>query len=256
MSQATLVALAMLGSLRLPLAKVTVPVRVPFLSVSGLTSRAWGKRLAAGVAYAAAAAYLTTRWLGIQNEETKLEAVTSLATIVLWIAALAVLGLVAVPGWRAWRAKQAIRKLGQGAWAVALLVAGGLVAAGYAWSEFGTWETLTASTGPTPPEWMLWLVLATLGPATYLLRRLPSIGPAPAPFGRTIDRLDTGGAVTALAVFAASAALYGWSIWTLWGDARDDDGGTWQWVGLALVALATLLGIAYALLHRWRGPPA
>jgi predicted acylesterase/phospholipase RssA len=251
-SQATLVAVATVNSLRLPLGKVTAPVRIPFLSVSGLTSRAWGKRLAAGVAYAAAAAYLTTRWLGIQSNETKLEAVTSLATIVLWIAALAVLALVAVPAWRAWRADQGIRKLGQSVWAVALLIAGGLVAAGYAWWKFGTWETLTASTGPTPPEWMLWLVLATLGPATYLLRRLPSIGPASAPFGRTIDGLDTGGAVTALVVFVASAMLYGWSVGTLWGDARSDDGGAWQWVGLVLVALATLLGIAYALFHRWR----
>ena len=221
LSQATLVAQATLGSLRLPLSKVTVPGRIPFLSVSGLTSRARSRRLTAGVAYAAAAAYLTTRWLGIQNGETKLEAVTSLATIVLWIAALAVLGLVAVPGWRASRTDQGIRKLGQGIWAIALLVVGGLVAGGYAWLEFGTWETLTASTGPTPPEWMLWLVLATLGPAAYFLRRLPSIGPVRAPLGRTIDRLDTGGAVTALAVFAASAALYGWSVWTLWGDARE-----------------------------------
>jgi predicted acylesterase/phospholipase RssA len=253
LSQATLVAVATLNSLRLPLGKATVPVRVPFLSVSGLTSQAWGKRLAAGVAYAAAAAYLTTRWLGIQNEETRLEAVTSLATIVLWIAVLAVLGLVAVPSWRAWRAEQGIRKVGQGAWAIALLVAGGLVAAGYAWWEFGTWETLTASTGPTPPEWMLWLVLATLGPAAYLLRRIPSIGPARGPFGTTFDRLDTGGALTALAVFVASAVLYGWSVATLWGDARDDSGGSWQWVGVVLVALATLLGIAYALFHRWRG---
>ena len=220
LSQATLVAQATLGSLRLPLSKVTVPGRIPFLSVSGLTSRARSRRLTAGVAYAAAAAYLTTRWLGIQNGETKLEAVTSLATIVLWIAALAVIGLVAVPGWRASRTDQGIRKLGQGIWAIALLVVGGLVAGGYAWLEFGTWETLTASTGPTPPEWMLWLVLATLGPAAYFLRRLPSIGPVRAPLGRTIDRLDTGGAVTALAVFAASVALYSWSVWTLWGDAR------------------------------------
>jgi len=95
---------------------------------------------------------------------------------------------------------------------------------------------------------MLWLVLATLGPAAYFLRRLPSIGPVRAPFGRTIDRLDTGGAVTAFVVFVASAVLYGWSLGTLWGDARGDDGGSWQWVGLVLVALATLLGIAYALL--------
>jgi predicted acylesterase/phospholipase RssA len=252
LSQAALVGVATLNSLRLPLGKATVPVRVPFLSVSGLTSQAWGKRLAAGVAYAAAAAYLTTRWLGIQSEETRLEAVTSLATIVLWIAALAVLGLVAVPSWRAWRAKQGTRKLGQGAWAIALLVAGGLIAASYAWWEFGTWETLTASTGPTPPEWMLWLVLATLGPAAYLVRRLPSVGPARVLFGRTINRLDTGGALTAFAVFVASAVLCGWSVVTLLGDARDDDGGIWQWVGVVLVALATLLGIAYALFHRWR----
>ena len=59
--------------------------------------------------------------------------------------------------------------------------------------------------------------------------------------------------MTALAVFVASAVLYGWSVATLWGDARGDNGGTWQWVGLVLVAFATLLGIAYALLHRWRG---
>jgi hypothetical protein len=78
-------------------------------------------------------------------------------------------------------------------------------------------------------------------------------GPARAPFGRTIDRLDTGGAVTAFVVFVASAVHYRWSVGTRWSDARGDDGGAWQWLGVVLVALATLLGIAYALFHRWRG---
>lgn len=254
LSHAALVALATARSLRLPLARVTAPLRIPFLSVSGLTSRAWGKRAPAGAAYAGAGAYITSRLLGSeQGGGTQLDAVTSLSTIVLWIAALAVIGFAAVPAWRAWRSEQGIRRLGQGAWTLALLAAGGAVIVGWAWSELGAWETLTASTGPTPPEWMLWLVLAALGPVAILLRKLPALGPVQTPIGWAADRLDTGGVLTTLVILVASAILYGWSVSTLWDDARGDDGGGWEWTGLVLIVVATLLGLAYALFQRWRG---
>jgi hypothetical protein len=253
LSHAALVALATARSLRLPLARVTGPLRIPFLSVSRLTSRAWGKRAAAGAAYAGAAAYITARLLTSKaGEGTQLDAVTSLATIVLWIATAAVAGFVAVPAWRAWRSEQVIRKLGQGAWTSALLATGGGVIVLWALVELGAWETLTASTGKTPPEWMLWFVLAVLGPAAIILRKLPALGPVQTPIGWASDRLDTGGVLTAGLVLFTSAILYGWSVSTLWDDARGDNGGGWEWAGLILIAAATLLGLAYAVFQRWR----
>jgi len=254
-SHAALVSLATARSLRLPLARVAGPVRIPFLLVSGLTSRARGKRTAAGAAYAGAAAYITARLLTSQaGKGTQLDTVTSLATIVLWIAMLAVAAFVAVPAWRAWRSEQVIRRLGQGAWTAALLAAGGGVIVLWAFVELGAWETLTASTSqPPPPEWMLWLVLATLGPVAILVRKLPALGPVKTPIGLAADHLDTGGVLTALVVLVASAILYAWSVSTLWDAARADNGGGWDWIGLILIVVATLLGLAYALFQHWRG---
>jgi hypothetical protein len=100
---------------------------------------------------------------------------------------------------------------------------------------------------------MLWLVLAALGPVAILLRKLPALGPVQTPIGWAADRLDTGGVLTTLVVLVASAILYGWSVFTLWDDARGDDGGGWEWTGLVLIVVATLLGLAYALFQRWRG---
>jgi predicted acylesterase/phospholipase RssA len=253
-SHATLVALATARSLRVPIGKIIDPVRLPFLSVAGLTSRGWGKRAAAGAAYAGAGAYITARLLTSQaGEGTQLNTVTSLATIVLWIAALAVVAFVAVPAWRAWRSEQVIRRLGQGAWTAGLLAAGGGVIVFWAFVELGTWETLTASTGQTPPEWMLWFVLAVLGPVAILVRKLPALGPVQTPMGWAAERLDTGGVLTALVVLGASAILYAWSVSTLWDAARDENSSGWDWIGLVLVVVATLLGFTYALFQRWRG---
>jgi hypothetical protein len=176
-----------------------------------------------------------------------------LATIVLWIAALAVVAFVAVPAWRAWRSEQVIRRLGQGAWTAGLLAAGGGVIVFWAFVELGTWETLTASTGQTPPEWMLWFALAVLGPVAILVRKLPALGPVQTPMGWAAERLDTGGVLTALVVLGVSAILYAWSVSTLWDAARDENSSGWDWIGLALVVVATLLGFTYALFQRWRG---
>jgi hypothetical protein len=100
---------------------------------------------------------------------------------------------------------------------------------------------------------MLWLVLAALGPVAILLRRLPVLTRVRTPIGYAADRLDTGGALTALVVFAASATIYGWSVWKLFDEGPGDERGWWEWVGVGLLLLATIAAFSYALFQRWRG---
>jgi hypothetical protein len=68
--------------------------------------------------------------------------------------------------------------------------------------------------------------------------------------GRAIDRLDTGGAVTALLVLAASGAIGWWSVDRL---AEGWDEGGWHVYGALFAGVAAVLGLYYALFGRWRG---
>ena len=250
LSHTVLVALAALRSISMPLARVFTPARIPFLSVSGLTSRSRGKRLAAGSAFGAASLYLTARLLEAEvSDADPTKSVRNASLIVLWIAALAIVGFAVVPLWRAVRTDSAVRRIGQGAWALFFLVLGGGLVAYHAVREVGVWDTLTAAPEPAPPTWMLWLVFVVLGPGAALVRRLPMI-PRSEVLGRAIDRLDTGGAVTALLVLAASIAIGWWSVDRLL--AGWDEGG-WHQLGPLLAAFAALAGLIYALLGRWRG---
>jgi predicted acylesterase/phospholipase RssA len=249
-SHTVLVALAALRSISMPLARVFTPARVPFLSVSGMTSRSRGKRLAAGAAFGAASLYLTARLLEAEvSDADPTESVRNGSLIVLWIAALAIVGFAAVPAWRAVRTDAPLRLIGQGAWAVALVVLGGGLVAYHTVREIGFWDTLTAAPEPAPPGSMLLLVLAALGPGAAAARRLPMI-PRVEVLGRAIDRLDTGGVVSALLVLAASGAIGWWSVTRL--VAGWDEGG-WHRYGPALAAIAAAGALWYALFGRWRG---
>jgi predicted acylesterase/phospholipase RssA len=210
LSHTVLVGLAALRSISLPLARIFTPARIPFLSVSGLTSRSRGKRLAAGAAFSTASLYVTARLLEAEvSDADPTESVRNLSLIVLWIAALAVVGFAAVPAWRAFRTDSPLRLIGQGAWAAFFLVLGGGLVAYHSVRDIGFWDTLTAAPEPAPPRLMLVLVLVALGPGAAAVRRLPMI-PRIEVLGRAIDRLDTGGAVTALLVLAASGAIGWW----------------------------------------------
>ncbi len=250
LSHTVLVALAALRSISMPLARVFTPARIPFLSVSGLTSRSRGKRLAAGAAFGAASLYLTARLLEAEvSDADPTKSVSNGSLIVLWIAALAIVGFAAVPAWRAVRTDSPLRLIGQGAWAVSFLVLGGGLVVYHAVREIGLWDTLTAAPEPAPPGMLLVLVFAALGPGAVVARRLPMI-PRVEVLGREIDRVDTGGAVTALLVLAASIALGWWSVDRL--VAGLDEGG-WHLYGPVLAAIAALAGLLYALFGRWRG---
>lgn len=252
LSHTVLVALAALRSISMPLARVFTPARIPFLSVSGLTSRAWGKRLAAGAAYGAASLYFTARLLEAEvSDADPTTSVRNLSLIVLWIAALGIVGFAAVPAWRAIRSDQWVRQVGQGGWAAFFLVAGGGAVAFHAVRRLGFWDTLTAAPEPAPHWLLLTLVLAILGPGAAAVRRLPML-PQKEVLGRVIDRLDTGGAVTALLVLAASLAIGWWSVDRL-AAGWDDGGWGWHRYGPVIAGIAVLVGLYYALRGRWRG---
>jgi patatin-related protein len=208
-TQTLLVALAALSTVSLPLAKVVSPARVPILAVSGLSARRFVQRFAVLLGFVAAAFYIAARLITTDRSATApFGAIWDPAVLLSWVSALAVLGLVFVPGWRAYRTRSWWRRTFQGIDAAAFLATGGLVAVGIGIWKLGVAKTATTPGAFAPPHWVVIyaLLAAVIGPPA--LRWLPVPGWIPQRIQRGVERRLS----IAVVVGIGSGLVFGWSL--------------------------------------------
>jgi hypothetical protein len=249
-TQTLLVALAALSTVSLPLAKVLAPARVPVLAVSGLSARGLVQRVSVLLGFAAAAFYIAARVITTDPDATApFGAIWDTSVLLSWVSALAVLGLVFVPGWRAYRTRSTSRRLFQALDAIAFLMTGGLVAVGLGIWKLGVASTATTPGAFSPPHWVVVyaLVAAVVGPVA--LRRLPVPDWIPSAIQSRVERRMS----TAVVVGVGAALVFGWSIDPV--TSRLQGATVWReviaWLALAGGALC-LLYLAVMVISRAR----
>jgi patatin-related protein len=242
-TQALLVALAALNTVSLPLAKLFTPARVPVLAVSGLSARRLIQRLSVLLGFVAAAFYIAARLITTDpNETAPFGAIWDPAVLLSWVSALGVLGLVFVPGWRAYRTRSVARRVVQALDSAAFLATGGLVAVSLGIWKLGVAATATTPGAFAPPHWVVVyaLLAAVVGPAA--LRRLPVPGWIPSAIQTRVERRMS----IAVVVGIGSALVFGWSVPVVAGRLQGDP--LWKeliaWFAFAGAALSALYLVA------------
>jgi patatin-related protein len=175
-----LTALVVISSLRtagVPLGWMFGFLRAPFLSLAGITAERARYRLVALLTFVAGSFYLTARAVAAQDEVAQLEDAWSPSTLAMITAGFGVLGLVLLPSWRAVRASSWARKIRQGAWAVAMVLASGLVALCVAFFAVGFGNALTSTDGFELSNKLAAAVIAVPVSTLVLIRyvRLPAL---------------------------------------------------------------------------------
>jgi len=165
MRTGTQAALVTLGVLRAasPLLRMLFAVRAALLPIAGSVARRWWNRLGAAVVFYAAAVFLAARALTTPKTGSEtLDMITLIAFLVAGFASLVVVGTATVPVFRAWFAHRTRRKIEQGAWALALIVAGGVAAAVLTWLAGGVsvGRLISGANAQRPPDWVLYLIVA------------------------------------------------------------------------------------------------
>jgi patatin-related protein len=251
LSHAVLVLVSLLKTLGVPLSSAFSPIRAPFLSLAGVTAEKVWNRAAALLAFIAGSMYLTARSVMATDAKADLDTIWDVSTLAAIVALFGVIGLVALPLWRAKNASVWRRKIRQGLWGVALLLSSGLAALVGACIAVGPGNALTSTDGFSLPAWLAWSVVGIPLGAGFVVRRLPVPD-----FGKKgLARLVTRPGVTALTT-AVLSALVVYQCWgTLSGIAALGDWrglfhpGGWEWRELAVVAcyasvpLALLYGL-------------
>ena len=138
-----------------------------------------------------------------QDQPTNLSGIGNASSVAGLVAIFSVLALVALPLWRAWRATYRKRKLLQGLWGLAMLLASGLVALLAAFFAVGFGNTLNATNGILLPWWLAGAVIALPfgGAAVIRYVRIPSFG------RRRLMKLATRPSGTTLATLAVAGLL-------------------------------------------------
>jgi patatin-related protein len=255
LSQTFLVGLSALAGV-LPLSAALKPVRVPLLAVRGASAQRPLDRLAVVLGFAGASWYAVGRYITIPPPEHTgqnfpLNLLWSAPFLALFVSAVAVVGVVVVPGLRAvWTGKNGneLRRLGEGLFAVALLLSGGLLAALWIYQRNSFEEAVTTyHSNFEPPTWLLWVVVAAGGfqVASSLNSILKWAGPVFRAAGNQVNRLSIifGGVGATLAIYAAKQSLAP-ALYPIHGTSA-----------LALLVLAAPIAVAvYLDLHRltWR----
>jgi hypothetical protein len=213
---------------------------VTVLAVSGLSARGWIQRISVLLGFVAAAFFIAGRRITTDpNATAPFGAIWDRAVLLSWVSALAVLGLVFVAGWRAYRTRFPLRRTFQAIDAIAFLATGGLVAVGLGVWKLGVAATATTPGAFAPPETVVVyaLLAAVVGPAA--LRRLPVPGWIPGAIQTRVERRMT----TAIVVGIGSALVLGWSAPVVTSRLRDDP--LWK----ELIAWFALAGAALSLLY-------
>lgn len=204
LSHAVLVLISSLKTAGVPMGGTFGLLRAPFLSLSGITAATKRYRLVALLSFVAGSFYVTARAVTAQDAPVNLGALWNPSTLATLTAGFGVLGLVALPFWRALRARQKRRKLSQGLWGLGMLLASGLAASVAAIVAVGFGNALTSTNGMTLPKTLALAVVAVPIGAFAVIRRvrLPVLG------GKWVEKLTSRAAFTAL----ATVAVAGWLI--------------------------------------------
>jgi predicted acylesterase/phospholipase RssA len=244
-THAAFVALAAVRTAKAPLSKFFGIVRTPLSAVAATVAQGRLYRLVAGIGFWAAAVYLTSR-LVTANPHGHLEfsAVWSWQALTALVAALAALGIAAVPILRLWRGVKPLRNF---LLAVALLGAafGFSAALSAIFGEFNLTRILFTPGASTPPDIVLLAPLVVLGAVSAA--RLPIPG--------WLNPLT--GAITAirqsrLVYLLAAATFLLLGIWAGVGlyEAGFDGGAFWQACSAVLALLVAPI-VATMSLARW-----
>jgi patatin-related protein len=184
-SHAVLVLISSLKTAGVPLGGTFGYLRAPFLSLAGVTAQKIHYRAAALLAFVAGSFYVTARAVKAEPGSPALSSIWSPPTLATIVAALGVVALVALPLWRARRAKLWRRRIRQGLWGTAMLLASGLAALVAATLAFGLDNAVTGYDNPLTKEGGFALstklasaVIAVPVGAALLVKylRLPSFG--------------------------------------------------------------------------------
>ncbi|MEX0973676.1 MAG: DUF3376 domain-containing protein [Solirubrobacterales bacterium] len=249
-THAAFVALSAARTAGAPLSKFFGVVRAPLQAVSGSVSQSLLSRATVAFAFWAAALYLTMRLATTEAvARPALSDVWSQPVLVSLVAALAVAGVVLVPGLRAWRGIDPGRNW---LWVAGLAGSGSVGAAlllRYEGPGDVDFTNVIFATGSLQlPEWLLTLVLAVaVGLAAV---RLPLFGGAATTW---LASLRDGWLLCGplLAISAAAAGTSAWRLWPLLGQE------TWQTLAASLALFAVPVLIVFHLLvpllqARWR----
>jgi predicted acylesterase/phospholipase RssA len=240
-SHAILVTLAALPGISMPLARLFVAARPPFLAIAGIVARSLLANLAVIVSFGAAAFYLTGRIITSDNNGKHPVLLGELVSPPVWamgLTAAAALGVLVVPWWRTARRS---RKTVQAASALALTLSAGLIAVIAGIATIGTAQTLTGSGGFNPGRWTIGLTFLGAGIGIAGVRQLSLAGKLIA----GIERRRTW--ATSLIISAVAGLLLGWSSTHIIHALND---GGWH-TAAAIAALASMpLLAAYTLINK------
>jgi patatin-related protein len=243
LSHTVLVLLASLKTLGVPLAGMFAPIRAPFLSLAGMTAEKWWNRVASLLAFVAGSSYLTARAVTAEGSpEARLSELWAPSSLAAGVAALAVVGLVALPLWRAVRARQTGRKIRQGTWGIALFSASGLAALLTAFFDVGTANALASTGGFALPTTLAWIVVAAPLGAAVVVQRVPIPDLGKRGLGRVVARSG----MTALTLALVAAAVLWYSVPELWAVLGQ---GGWR----APAAVASFASLPLAFLYGLHG---
>lgn len=240
-THATFVGLSAVRTAGAPLSKFLGVVRVPLSAVAATVSKSGWPRVVAGLGFWAAATYLTSRLLSTAPDQSPgFSEAWTWAMLTALVAALGVIGLVAVPVLRLWRGVHAIRNL---LTAIALVGAAFGFAAALAATvgDFDLEAIVFAPGGTNPPKAVVLAPLIALG--LLSVSRLPIPGWFGDKLALALRKARASRLLSLLLPAIAFAAVVISTIGTLW-DVGFDGGATWQAVSAALAIFAAPLVVA------------
>jgi predicted acylesterase/phospholipase RssA len=245
-AHAGLVTLSMLRAAQMPASRALFGLRAAILPMAGGVAKHPLTRLGAVWGFWAATMFLTARVLS-RGELQPLDVTTLLAELVALFAVLAVLGTALAPLIRFSYTKSKRRKLLQGAWALGIVVAGGLGAALLAWlpGPLSLGEVIAAPHAEQPPKLVLGLVVAFFLGGPFLVA-LPFVrGPLKSLFAK-----GWAGPAALVLVAAVAGLVFGYSVCDV---ASALDGEWWETVSAILgLFVAPAVALAYVFVRRVR----
>lgn len=277
-TRAIFVLLGVLRTARIPLSRTLAIIRAPVLPVYAIASRERKRRIAVGIGFAAAAAYVAARIVTTDaGRIPTLPTLWSAPVLLSILAALGMLGVASVPFLRALKAevepqpptaetlaspdqperprdsrtrqllarlRPSSRRLSQALWAAGIGLLGLVVPVALAlWQGgLGFAQVLAGEGAATPPNALAELaVLVILGPAALRIVRIAGAG-------FIVKALEILGWV---GIAAAASALLAWVGWFVVSNLSFDDVAAWQLATVACSAASVAVtGVYLVVSHR------
>jgi hypothetical protein len=242
-THAGLVGLAMLRTAGVPFRRALFPLRAPLLQAAGTVAHPKLVRASVLAAYWSLTVFLASRLLTISEDGSPtLGLLGSTAEAMTLVALVGIVGMMVVPGLRAWRMKSWKRKCSQGAWAFG---SAGVLAAVLLTRFVGglSWELILAAPGASSPPPTVLAICLALAVGTPLAGVLATgRGAADA-----LVRRRHGGAIASVLVIVVAAVLFGFTVAPV---ASALNANAWWQVAIAALAIVGAPSLAAAYLFR------